>query len=166
MQTRNGMAPLTRMVEWCMAHPGASSQMVHLQGYSVQLRCSRPEWPIHGTRLAFKTIDVVSVSYDKQQYDAHCEFNAASVPKRGFDPLWDHLEKLCRSHDRALRVENVHSDHLRQSLMTRRSFELEGSMGSISIIKRLDQKGTLREEIHAYHNPNPGAGVSPADPHN
>ena len=100
------MDNLKKLCDVCHDHPGQTQSAIVVDGYTVQLRYSRPLWAAEDG-MRYNTLDVVKIGW--------VDFSAER-PRRGALRIWCALEEWCQENDVSLRVECVLTEKVKYYL--------------------------------------------------
>jgi len=139
---------LNKLVDRAFTHIGTETEFVNLgTGVGVRIRVSACLWPVEveGRQEWVKTIDITHIYSDYSKIVTNLEdmeLKTANMPKGLGAPVYAAMESICRARGYALRIECVLSPRLRESLISKHGFVLQGhhsgSLFENSVIKVLD----------------------------
>jgi hypothetical protein len=127
---------LNRLTDHAFTQVGFETDQIHTgAGVSIMLRVSRCPWPtvIDGQDRWVRTIDIVRIYSDYSRDSANwtdIELDVAKMPRGLGAPIYAAMEKICRKHGYALKIECVINERLRQSLIEKHGFKLQGHSAS------------------------------------
>ena len=121
---------LDKLTARAFTHIGMETDQIDTgAGVSIMLRVSRCPWPvdIEGQARWVRTIDIVRIYSDYSRDSSNwtdIELDVAKMPRGLGAPIYAIMEKICRKHGYALKIECVINERLRQSLIEKHGFKL------------------------------------------
>jgi len=143
------MNTLSEQLDICARSIGKSTPVFEAGDYLIQLRRSRPTWPVvvNGETVRYKTLDIVSISHAPY---ARGDIELGQIPKDGAADLYKQLEEYASSRGLALRIENVLSPVLRAHYIEKKGFLPEVNAEftneyNTSVIKILENSQIIKD---------------------